>query len=397
MTEPLQLVTNSRLRVFRRCKREHHYRYGLNMQPVRRSDAIRFGSLFHAALEAWWLAVAAGDMYPLSRAMEVLALHVHESSGALSEFDLVKAEELMCGYDARWLPEARECEVLGVESEFSAPMVNPETGAPSRTYRVGGKLDNLIQVGPLKFLMEHKTTTLDISPGSEYWRRLQIDGQISMYFDGSLALGHEVAGCIYDVAVRPSLKPYKATPLDKRKLTKGKGCKACGGSAGGARGVEPGDGFSRLELADDDTGECLDCLGSGWKEAPRLPANQREHDETTGEFRERVRAAIVADPSRYFVRGEVARLDEEMDEHRWDTWHTAKNMRAVELSGCAVRNPDACVQITHTCDFFDVCTGSASLDDPKLFLRGESSHPELSTTAKEVPANDPIEQLESAF
>ena len=394
MREEMGLVTNSRLRVFRRCKREHHYRYDLNMQAVRRSDAIRFGTLFHGGLESWWRAIKAMVPHPLDVALASLRSDQLTSEGSISHYVLATAEELMRGYDARWLSEARECEVLGVEAEFSAPMVNPDTKAPSRTYRIGGKLDNLIRVELLKFLMEHKTTTLDASPGSEYWRKLEIDGQISMYFDGSSALGHEVAGCIYDVAVRPLLKPLKATPEESRKYTKGKGCKACGGSAGGKAGVVRGagvrgDGLDELHVVD-----CQDCDGTGWKEAPRLQSNQRDEDETVDAFRERVRAAITADPSRYFIRGCVDRLDEEMAEHGWDTWHTAKNMREVELSGCAVRNPDACVQLTHTCDFFEVCTGSASLDDPKLFIRGESSHPELSTPTQAKEATSDKRQFQ---
>ena len=233
---------------------------------------------------------------------------------------------------------------------------------------------------------------MDATPGSEYWRRLRIDGQISMYYEGASVLGHDVAGCIYDVIVRPTLRPYKATPLDKRKLTKGKGCKACGGSAGGKRGVVRGSGV-RLDGIE----MCPDCEGTGWKEAPRLPANQRENDETADEYRLRVLEAIAADPDHYFVRGTVVRLDDEMVDHRFDVWNTAKHMRAVQLSGRTVRNPDACVSFNRTCEYFEVCCGEQSLDDESAFIRGESSHPELSNTAKEVPANDPIEQLESAF
>ena len=37
-------------------------------------------------------------------------------------------------------------------------------------------------------------------------RVLGMDSQISMYFDGAKALGHDVAGCIYDVIGKPKLR-----------------------------------------------------------------------------------------------------------------------------------------------------------------------------------------------
>ena len=37
-------------------------------------------------------------------------------------------------------------------------------------------------------------------------------------FDGAAALGHDVAGCLYDVICKPGLRPLKATPVEARKL-----------------------------------------------------------------------------------------------------------------------------------------------------------------------------------
>jgi hypothetical protein len=48
-----------------------------------------------------------------------------------------RARVLMRGYDARWSGEVHT--VVGVERQFRAPLVNPETGAASRTFELGGK------------------------------------------------------------------------------------------------------------------------------------------------------------------------------------------------------------------------------------------------------------------
>jgi hypothetical protein len=38
-------------------------------------------------------------------------------------------------------------------------------------------------------VVEHKTSSEDVTPGSFYWSRLRMDGQVSVYFDGARALG----------------------------------------------------------------------------------------------------------------------------------------------------------------------------------------------------------------
>ncbi len=50
------VLTNSRLRCFQSCRRLHHYKYGLGIEPNRdeHEEALYFGSLFHEALDAWW-------------------------------------------------------------------------------------------------------------------------------------------------------------------------------------------------------------------------------------------------------------------------------------------------------------------------------------------------------
>jgi len=108
-------------------------------------------------------------------------------SESVDPFDLVKAEELMRGYHYRWKDESFE--VVGVESEFTTPLRNPATGARSRTWQLGGKMDVRVRRGSLGGFVEHKTATGEIGPGSEYMRRLQLDPQVSIYFEGGAALG----------------------------------------------------------------------------------------------------------------------------------------------------------------------------------------------------------------
>lgn len=322
----MELITISRLSAARTCQRLHHYRYELGYRPAVEADALRFGTLIHLGLEAWWKAPE--NHLRLPHAFEAV------QQVDADPFDRVRARVMLTGYHARW--EDEPYEVLGVEVQFDAPMVNPATGHPSRTYRLGGKIDAIVRDtrDGRTLIVEHKTTSEDVSGGSDYWKRLRLDGQVSTYFDGAKALGFDVAGCVYDVLSKPSLRPHRATPPESRKYTK--------------------DG--------------------------KLYANQREHDETPEEFGERLRDAILADPSAYFARAEVARLDGELDEARFDTWQTAEIIREGARLGRHPRSPNSCIRFGSTCPYWSVCTKEASLDDPSRFRRSETQHPELSAT-----------------
>jgi hypothetical protein len=322
----LPVLTNSEVRTFRRCAREHHLAYELGYRSVSKSEALRFGSLIHVGLEAWWLA---DDGRRLDAAIDAVGPHAED------EYELVRAGVLLQGYDARWHNEPLA--MIAVEREFRAPLLNPATGAPSRTYELAGKLDVIVRDlrDGLIYIVEHKTSAEDIGAGSQYWQRLQIDPQISTYFAGAKAAGYDVAGCVYDVIGKPGLRPAKATPLECRKFTK----------------------------------------------QGHLYANQREHDETPEEFRARLVDAVAAEPDRYYQRGTVVRLEAEERDAAFDVWQTARLIREAQVAERWPRNPDACVRWGRECAFFPICTSVASLDDTTLYRKTANVHEELSEVA----------------
>lgn len=327
-----QLLTSSRLKAARSCRRQHHLSYDLGIRPAVEGEATRFGTLVHRGLEAWWKAASQG----MSGDALLLGVSVALNAAAGPETDLferARAEVLLTGYHERWAPELVHYEILGVEVEFGCDLINPLTGKSSQTWKLGGKMDALVRErGTGRVLVvEHKTSSEDITAGSEYWRRLRMDGQVSIYYEGAKSLGYEVGGCLYDVLGKPGQKPLKATPADKRKYVKATGA---------------------------------------------LYAGQREADETPAEFRARVLESVAGDPEGYFQRGDVVRLEQEMADAMLDVWQLAQELRAAELVSRWPRNPGACVQYGRTCAYFDVCTNCASLDDPSRFKRTEQ-HPEL--------------------
>lgn len=340
-TRRLRVITNSELSTYRRCPREHHYAYALGYRPVEDAEALRFGNMIHRGLELLWSGAHLSDAIAAA------------CKGAADAYEAAKARVLLLGYVERWGAE-HFGEVVSVEREFRAPLVNPETGAASRTFELGGKLDVLLR----DRFVEHKTTSEDIGPGSVYWRRLQLDSQVSTYYAGARALGHEVRGCIYDVIRKPGLRP-SAVPL-----TDADGVKIVH-DASGAR-VRTKDGKKWRESSDTAQGYVL-----------------QTRPETPDEYGDRLAADVAANPDRYYQRGEVVRLQAEELEAQADAWQVARAMREAELAGFAPRNVDACAR-GRICSYFEVCAGAASLDDAARFQRLEHVHAELSADAPEA-------------
>ena len=321
----LPILTESRQKCARRCQREHHLSYDLGIRPVTDEEALRLGGMVHAGLEVRWLG---GDLVAALNAMKPLAA---------TPFEYAKAYAMLAGYVTRWEQDFELYDVLAVERRFEAPLVNPATGYPSKTWQLGGKLDAVVRektTGRV-LLVEHKTASADLGPGSDYFKRLRIDGQISTYYAGARVMGFDVCGALYDVLRKPQLRPFKATALEDRKINK--------------------DGSLRK--------------------------GTRTEDESPQEFQERLINAIADDPNSYYGRAEVVRLEAEMEEAAFDTWQLAKQLHEAKAANRFPRNPDACVRFGNTCPYFPACTGEASLDDPNLYRQSSTVHPELEVAA----------------
>lgn len=310
MTLHLPVVTHSELKTFRRCQREWQLSYLELYRPRHAGAALSLGSLVHRELEAWWS--IAGRFAP--------APDGEFDYADLDPYDVAKGLAMLHGYHLRYVDQA--VEVLAVEKEFRLPLVNPKTGCASKTYQLGGKLDALARVDGKVFLVEHKTTSEDPSPGSDYARRLRIDGQISLYYAAVRSLGYEPAGVLYDVLKKPGLRPLKA-------------------------------------------------------------GKTRKEDETPEEYGMRCQASLTWDS---YQRFEVTRLEAEEESAALDVWLTTQQMRVADLHHSYPRNPDACVRYGQTCAFFPVCTGEADLETSGRYRRATRRHEELAPDGAEEKA-----------
>jgi hypothetical protein len=180
--------------------------------------------------------------------------------------------------------------------------------------------------------MEYKTTSRDFAPGAEYWLRLHLDQQLSIYVIAARELGYPVETVLYDVTRRPLLRPLKATPEALRRYTK--------------------DG--------------------------RLYAQQRDRDETPEEFAARVAGDIAERPDHYFARIEIARLEQDLEECAGELWQQQLSIREAQRARRWFRNPGSCFE-PYPCEYLSICLNrDLETTTPMGYTRLSNVHPELS-------------------
>lgn len=369
---------------FRTCPRLYYWESVLGFSRAREEGARRFGTIYHKGLEGWWRFMSSRT--PWDDADEALVVALKEIADNArhvdtNPFDVVAAEAMMVGYHSIYfeMEFSSPIDDGGVEIGFEVPLLD-ENGEVVDGWTMVGRKDAMMQFADRKKrVVEHKHTRSEITLGSDYWARLAVDTQSSMYIIAARALGHDVREVLYDVSRRPGIEPGLATPVEKRKLTKGKGCTTCGGvkSSTKTRKITKGTGIVMVDVTEAGKTEarastCPDCEGSGWFEAPRLNANQREVDEPVDQYKGRVADAIVDDPNAFYRQGNVPRNEDSLRECAADLtvttgeiatlrrWSDATGpIESLEARRKWPRNTQACTNIYgRRCDFLDVCAGA---------------------------------------
>lgn len=357
----------TKLSTFHTCIRKFRYRYvdGLGEPATQHQE---YGKGVHRGLEAWLLHHHEGADERLAAALAAIDLS--------HPIDAAKARAVLLGYEVRW--GSVRWRVLAVEVPFR--------------YELDGKfipgiIDAIIQdeIDGRVFVVEHKNTVADASPGSSYWEVLSLDRQLNIYVDGAAMLGYDIAGVIYDVLGRPKHDLLLTTPEEKRKYTqptKGKGCKNCGGRAGGKSGPLPGNGYY---IEDNVNVVCGECGGTGWSVEPKpskLYEGQRETSETVTDFEARVCAAIAESPDTFYQRGTVVRTDDELPKMRADLLETIRLAKLCEVLDMWPRGnaQTACRSFGSVCHFLPLCNSSADLTDARFQRRARDEQPAPVTT-----------------
>lgn len=318
----LPLITNSARKTFQTCKRLYRYKYVDCIRPGS-TTALRLGTLAHIGFEQFWR--GAGKLSALTE-MDAAKREDDWWETEAGQIEGARATALILGYYQRWESNRKHWELVSAEETIVEDANN---------YRIGCKLDVLarrIRTGQL-WQIEHKTTSEDISnTGEDYWLRLAMDSQITIYKRMAERRYKEPCSILYDVAKKIQGKPKLKTRIARRK---------------------------------DESDESLE---------------QRKNDarETIDEFQKRLIQEAAHNPDLY-VRREVIRTDEQNLQIliEWD--EVAREI--AHYKGHYPRNDSACNSRFGKCAYLGVCTGVEGLDDPK-FSPLDSPHPELDLEEK---------------
>lgn len=275
-------------------------------------------------------------MTPLEAALATLPTEGDDLTLLIS----AKVRGLVVGYDHRWKDAGWE--TISVEETFHLPVINPETGAKSRTFTQAGKFDGVITRDNRTYLLEHKTTSEDISdPNAVYWRRLAIDSQVSSYVLANWQAGRKLDGTVYDVIKKPGIRPKN---LSKAELAQ----------------IAATRSYCGYMLSRD----VADAIALG---------QTRECNEL---YAMRLAAETIENPDKYFARRVINRLDAEITEYASELWEVGQAIISARARNAHYRNSGACVEYNSPCAFLGICSGYDTPDSDR-WERTTNPHAEL--------------------
>lgn len=297
-----QLLSHSRSDSFKRCRKRHWFEYEIGLRPTTDSRALRMGSAYHDGL----------DRLKTGGGMEAAATAARSHYEAMPpEYDAYDWEieretvaAMLSGYQWRW--NGVGLQVQATEQSFRLPLVNPATGASSKLWELAGKIDGIVTMDDGRLaVLEHKLISDDLAQDSDWWRRLQMDPQVSIYVYAARQLGYDVATVLYDVARKPTIKPSPVPLLDNL------GAKIVLDSRGERVKTAKGDWRQTGSEKDGYVLQTRPCTPEEW--------SQKLVDD------------IGRRPEFYYARVEVPRLDQEIEECQAELWDIQLTIRQAQL------------------------------------------------------------------
>jgi hypothetical protein len=196
------VLTYSALSSFRACPRRYQWRYIRQIDTINKPDALTLGSAVHSLLEGFYRK----EPVPLP--------------SNLAEKSQAVLDGIADNYCFLFAGDLDDFEVLGVELGIEGPIMNPDTGKPSRRFWFAGKADGLLrlrrEVSGFKpgavLLLEHKTSS---RADEAFWTRMELDNQLPFYA-AYLRKDHGIAidGILLNVIEKPNgrIRPRKNEP-----------------------------------------------------------------------------------------------------------------------------------------------------------------------------------------
>jgi hypothetical protein len=321
--------------LFRNCRKACEYRYEIGLTPREKDPNLSFGSLIHECLQLWHgtrdlpAVLDLIDRACAARAGDESVRHVWHLARAM-----------MTGYAAHYPTE--EFTVVALEQTFEGPIINPETGAASRSFVLAGKVDGIVRIGGDHYILEHKTAaTID----ADYLERLWTDFQIAIYsYYVEQALGIPITGVIYNV-------------LGKARLQQGKG------------ETEEEYQARRTELIA--------------KSKSGTTTAKRKMPESDEDFQARL-AEKYADPA-MFHREMLYLSRDRFDILRAELWELTQAFLDARRRKVFYQNTAFCFHHNRPCAYFPICRSNGNPNVIDNLYTITSPHEELRATATSEP------------
>lgn len=343
-----KLITNSSTGCFKSCRKRYQWSYVLGIRPEYDGRALRMGSATHDGLDVFRVT---GDVDHALYAARKHYEHCPEQFNLHDwEIERETVAALVNGYAWRW--GDANLHVSASEQSFQIRLVNPATDSPSTSFDLAGKIDGIVRLEDGRLaVLESKTVSEDIAWDSDYWTRLQLDGQPTIYMIGARGINYDVATVLWDAIRKPTIKPTAVAVVDDL------GAKIVLDAQGNRVKTERG---QWRQTGDTAKGYVL-----------------QQRDMTPDEWSKKLTTDIGERPDYYFQRREIPRLDSEIEECRAELWDLQKTIKAAENEGRWFRT------VAHntcgTCPYWALCSSKYNPADtlPAGFIVVQDLHPEL--------------------
>ncbi|HWR54406.1 MAG TPA: PD-(D/E)XK nuclease family protein [Bryobacteraceae bacterium] len=327
MSSQLRTSTYSMWSLFRNCRKACEYRYEIGLTPREKDPNLSFGSLIHDYLQLWH---GCRDLASVLELIDRACAARLGDEAVCRDWHLARA--IMTGYARCYSGE--EFTVVALEQTFKGPIVNPATGAASRSFVLAGKVDGIVRIGDDHYILEHKTaSTID----ADYLERLWTDFQIAIYSHYvEHSLGIPIAGVIYNV-------------LGKARLHQGKG------------ETEEEYQARRAELiAKSKTG---------------TTTAKRKMPESDEDYQARL-AEKYADPT-MFHRETLYLSRDRFETLRAELWELTQAFLDARRRGVFYQNTSFCFNYNRPCAYFPICRSNGNPNVIENFYTITPPHEEL--------------------
>lgn len=310
---------------------------------------------------------------------------IERSRGSTDPLIVAKVRALMFGYAHRWAGD--DYVTISAEEAYHLPVINPATGAASRTFTQGGKFDGVIERDGKVYLLEHKSSSEDIiDPDAVYWRRLEIDSQVSHYVMANWMMERKVDGTLYDVIGKPGIKPRALTIAERKQIAEEGvyfGFKVSDAELERVKEAsEKIDSFKEIKKQTNADNKKREKAGEPIQEIPQYVLDGADADvrESIELYEARLARDCIENGNKYYQRKVITRLDQDIAEYAGELWDVAQSMLHARNNEANYRNSGACMTYGSPCEYLGVCSGYDSIDSPN-WERSESVHSELPIVA----------------